>query len=148
MQTDKQTIQAKPQTSFTELLEGREAIILDLDNLHYYPLNAAAIVLWKQMRSAAGATPEILSIALSRAFQLDPVQAGQDTRTFLGQLAANGLIEYGSVSSETAHQSMADADFEVGAALPPYEPPVLTFANSLTNVVLSTSMVVGPSAIT
>lgn len=137
-----QTITPKEQASFTELLEDREAIILDLENLHYYTLNAAAILLWKNLRAGAAQTAETLSAALASAFKLELAQAEQNTRDWLAAMARNGLIEYTNAQSAVTRALMPSGD------LPPYEVPQIHLSNSLTSVVLSGSAIVGPSAIT
>ncbi|MBI1764411.1 MAG: PqqD family protein [Acidobacteria bacterium] len=137
-----QTITPKAQASFTELQDDREAIILDLENLHYYTLNAAAILLWKNLRSGAAQTAEALSAALASAFKLDLAQAERNTRDWLAEMARNGLIEYTNAQAAVARAFTPSSD------LPPYEAPQLKLSNALTSVVLSGSAIVGPSAIT
>ncbi len=136
-----QTIAPKAQASFTELQEDREAIILDLENLHYYTLNAAAILLWKNLRAGAAHTAESLSAALAQAFRLDPAQAERHTRDWLTELARYGLIEYRKAQTAAARALLP------GAELPPYEAPHLRLSNALTNVVLSGSSTIATAAI-
>ena len=47
MHTISAKLMTKEQTSFTELLDNVEGIILDLDNLHYYTLNTTGLFVWK-----------------------------------------------------------------------------------------------------
>lgn len=136
-----QTITPKAQASFTELQDDREAIILDLENLHYYTLNAAAILLWKNLRAGAAQTAEALSAALAQAFRLDPAQAELHTRAWLAELACYGLIEYRKVQTAVARTLLPSGE------LPPYEAPQLRLSNSLTNVVLSGSSTIATAAI-
>ncbi len=136
-----QAITPKAQASFTELQDDREAIILDLENLHYYTLNAAAILLWKNLRAGAAHTAETLSAALAQAFRLDPVQAELHTRDWLAELTRYGLIEYRKVQTAVARTLVPDGE------LPPYEAPQLRLSNSLTNVVLSGSSTIATAAI-
>lgn len=136
-----ETITPKAQASFTELQDDREAIILDLENLHYYTLNASAILLWKNLRAGAAQTVESLSTTLAQAFRLDAVQAELHTRDWLAELARYGLIEYRKVQTAVARTLLPSAD------MPPYEAPQLRLSNSLTNVVLSGSSTIATAAI-
>jgi hypothetical protein len=140
-----QKIVTKEQASFTELLDDQEAIILDLENLHYYTLNAAAIVLWKRLCTGAAQTATALTAALQKAFGLNPEQAELDARDFLAQLSRNGLIEF--VTGELGASSTA-ASFASSDDLPAYTPPQLKLSNSLTQVVLSQSATIATTAIT
>lgn len=140
-----QKIVTKEQASFTELLDNQEAIILDLENLHYYTLNAAAIVLWKRLCAGAAQTATALTAALSKTFGISTEQAELDTREFLSQLARNGLIQF--VTGEPGSAASASA-FVLSEGLPAYAPPQLKVANSLTKVVLSQSQTIVSGAIT
>jgi hypothetical protein len=163
MHTTATEIVTKEQASFTELLDDREGIILDLENLHYYTLNATAVFLWKLMRSnvthaslaaataaatpvAAGFTPECLRDALAEAFSINVDLAELDTRVFLDELEGNGLISY---VDSGARGFGARARLAPGACgeLPAYEPPQLQLSNSLTQVTLSGSSTVAVAAL-
>ncbi|MGE0127731.1 MAG: PqqD family protein [Blastocatellales bacterium] len=143
MHTSATKIVTKEQASFTELLDDREGIILDLENLHYYTLNAAAVFLWKQMRSGAAITVESLSGALSSAFKMNADLAELDTRAFLDELEGNGLISYTEFEGANHCKSLAFTNGE----LPAYEPPQLQLSNSLTQVTLSGSSTVAVAAL-
>src|SRR5215210_5076406 len=124
MQTSSPKIVTKEQASFTELLDNQEGIILDLENLHYYTLNAAAVFLWKQMRSGSASTAEALSMALAKAFKIDADLAELDTRAFLDELEGNALIfhsEFDTVINKSLAALLGD--------LPAYEPPQLKLSN-------------------
>ncbi len=139
MNTGSRKFVTKEQTSFTELLDQQEAIILDLDNLHYYTLNAAASFLWKQLR--AGATVEGLSTALSAAFQINAEPAELDTRAFIDDLTRYGLI---SSAALEAGEKARGSEAAVTEMLPAYQPPQLKVSNSLSHVTLSGSSTIGP----
>lgn len=141
MHTGNQTIRTKAQASFTELLDDREAIILDLENLHYYTLNAAAILLWKRLRSGAVQTAAELSKVLAEAFGLALPQAEHDTQLWLTEMTRNGLLSYSAEPAPAASSGRV-----LPANLPPYEAPQLKLSNSLTEVVLAGSSIVGPTA--
>ncbi len=143
MYTSARNIVTKEQASFTELLDNREGIILDLENLHYYTLNAAAVFLWKQMRSGSADTVEALSDALSNSFNINADLAELDTRAFLDELEGNGLVSYAEFAVAANSRHLAAANGE----LPTYEPPQLQLSNSLTQVVLSGSSTVATAAI-
>jgi hypothetical protein len=142
-------IVAKEQASFTELIDDREGIILDLENLHYYTLNATAVFLWKRIRSdSAFATPESLSGALSDVFAVNADLAELDTRVFLDELECNGLIRYaehdlGLIAARATGKILSGSV----DALPAYEPPQLQLSNSLTQVTLSGSSTVAVAAL-
>ena len=146
-QSEDATYVTKAQASFTELLDQREAIILDLDNLHYYTLNATAIFLWKQLRQRAAQTISETGAVLARqfaaAFKISAEQAERDVTGFLAELRGNGLIVAGR--TETAQPSVAPT-FDL-AAWPTYETPQLRLSNSLTQVVLSGSSTIATAAI-
>jgi hypothetical protein len=143
MQTSTPTIVTKEQASFTELLDNQEGIILDLENLHYYTLNAAAVYLWKQMRSGSANTAESLTVALAGAFNINADLAELDTRAFLDELEGNGLIFHSEFDVTAANKSLAAGNGE----LPAYEPPQLKLSNSLTQVTLSGSSTIATNAI-
>ena len=133
----------KAQASFTELLDQREAIILDLDNLHYYTLNATAIFLWKHLRTCAAQTAAALAQAFAAAFQINDAQAELDVLAFLDELRGNGLIAPGQSESAQPNSVLAIDR----ASLPSYETPQLKLANSLSQVVLSGSSTIATAAI-
>lgn len=141
MHTSNPTIVTKEQASYTELLDNQEGIILDLENLHYYTLNAAAVFLWKQMRGGVDCV-EALSAALASAFKVNPDLAELDTRAYLDELEGNGLISYSEFNRSAQSKHAA-----VNGELPAYEPPQLKLSNSLTQVTLSGSSTVATAAI-
>lgn len=143
MQTSTPKIVTKEQASFTELLDNQEGIILDLENLHYYTLNAAAIYLWKQMRSGSANTAGHLSASLAKAFNINADLAELDTRAFLDELEGNGLVSQSEYGISFANKSLAVTEGE----LPAYEPPQLKLSNSLTQVTLSGSSTIATAAI-
>src|ERR1051325_261777 len=100
MNTGSHKLVTKEQTSFTELLDHQEAIILDLDKLHYYTLNAAASFLWQQLRTGTAATVEDLTAALSTAFRINAEQAELDTRALIDELTRHGLISFAVLEAE------------------------------------------------
>ena len=137
------SIVTKEQASFTELLDQREAIILDLENLHYYTLNAPAIFLWKELYSGATRAADGLTDSLAAAFNINRTQAESDTRAFLAALSDNGLIAYGDTAPPAKRTAAAAPPHE----LPAYEPPQLKLSNSLLNVTLSGSSTIATAAI-
>jgi hypothetical protein len=144
MATSSNKVVTKEQASFTELLENREAIILDLENLHYYSLNAAASFLWQHMRTGAAPTVADLSLALAAAFGIDAGQAEADTRALLGDLERYGLITHctAEAAGKRTHSGPATA-----APLPAYAPPQLKLSDSLINMTLSGSSTVVVAAL-
>lgn len=143
MQTSTPKIVTKEQASFTELLDNKEGIILDLENLHYYTLNAAAVYLWKQLRSGSANTVESLAAALAGSFNINADLAELDAREFLAELNSNGLIFHSDFGVTVSNLSLAETSGE----LPAYEPPQLTLSNSLTQVTLSGSSTIATNAI-
>ena|SRR2546421_411158 len=134
MNTGSYKFVTKEQTSFTELFEHQEAIILDLENLHYYTLNAAASFLWKQLRTGTAQTAEELGAALSSAFRINVELAELDTRAFLDELARYGLISHAALGAKV----LRTANVTIGP-LPGYQPPELKVSHSLSHVTLSGS---------
>jgi hypothetical protein len=143
MQTSSSKIVTKEQASFTELLDNQEGIILDLENLHYYTLNAAAVFLWKQMRSGSANTAESLSAALAKSFKINADLAELDTRAFLDELEGNALVFNSEFDVTVINKALAATSGE----LPAYEPPQLKLSNSLTQVTLSGSSTIATAAI-
>ena len=143
MQTSSPKIVTKEQASFTELLDNQEGIILDLENLHYYTLNAAAVFLWKQMRSGSANTVESLSAALATAFNINADLAELDSRAFLDELEGNALVFQSEFEVTVINKALAATNGE----LPGYEPPQLKLSNSLTQVTLSGSSTIAVAAI-
>lgn len=142
MQTISAMIVTKEQTSFTELLDNVEGIILDLDNLHYYTLNSTGLFIWKRLRSGASRTQDHLAEAMVRTFGLAPAVIERDLQAFLRELEGNGLItrSTGEVVSRTGME-------ESVTGLPSYEAPRLNLSNSLTQVTLSGSSTIATAAI-
>lgn len=137
-------VQIKEETSFTELVENREAVLLDLDNLHYYTLNGTAIEIWRWMRGGEAATLGQVVSNLRTAFSWPEGDAGrveQEVSRFLGELEQNGLLRLreGSDSEESAAFP--------GAGERPYVPPQLRLASSLSRVTLSGSSTIATAAI-
>lgn len=121
-------IVTKEQASFTELLENEEGIILDLQSLHYYTLNAAAVFLWKQIRTGSAVEVEELTASLVASFRISAETAEGDVRAYLGALENQGLIWYSDQASAAYGMEL---DSAVGC-LPDYEPPQLQLSNPLT----------------
>jgi len=142
MHTISAKLMTKEQTSFTELLDNVEGIILDLDNLHYYTLNTTGLFVWKQLRSGVSQTREQLSAALGQAYLVDASSIEMEVESFLEELETNGLI----------HESNEEAPFSAKVAesngqLPTYAAPRLKLSNSLTQVTLSGSSTIATAAI-
>jgi hypothetical protein len=135
-------IVASKQASFTELLDNREGIILDLENLHYYTLNAAAVFLWKQLRGSAE-TAATLSARLAGAFSISRAQAERDTGAFLAELRQYDLISFSRAENDPPTK-VAD---NPATELPPYEAPQLSLSSSLAQVSLSGSSTTSMGAI-
>jgi hypothetical protein len=142
--TGRKQVVTKEEASFTELIDHQEAIILDLENLHYYSLNGTASFLWKQLRTGAARTGEALSAAQAAAFGISAEQAELDVRTYLDELEQYGLISYSPLEAEEPARLAASST----ASLPAYEPPQLKLSNSLLHVTLSGSTTITTGSIT
>lgn len=141
----KTRFQIKEETSFTELVENREAVLLDLDNLHYYTLNGTAIEIWRWMRGGEAATLGQVISNLHGAFSLQEADSGrieQEVSRFLGELEQNGLLRL------CEEGQAAEATFVPGMGDRPYLPPQLKLASSLSRVTLSGSSTIATAAIT
>ncbi len=127
MITGKQQFVTKEQASFTELIDHQESIILDLENLHYYSLNAAATLLWKHLRSGSATTIAQLTDKLTAAFASSFATAEQDVRQFVAGLVQDRLL------SETTEPVVGRTAFSFPAPneLPAYEPPCVKSSNSV-----------------
>ncbi|HYE73593.1 MAG TPA: PqqD family protein, partial [Blastocatellia bacterium] len=120
------------QASFTELVENQESIILDLENLYYYSLNAAATLLWKQLRAGTANTVEELATILAKAFKLSQEQAQADSAAFVKTLCENQLIVEGN--SKTIGKA---PEIPSSQTLGHYEAPVLKTSDSLMEMKLA-----------
>lgn len=134
MNTSYQKLVTKEQVSFTELVEHQESVVLDLESLNYYSLNAAATLLWKRLR--AGATVEELGGALSAAFGLSSTHAAADAAGFIELLRENRLVR--GTDGEVPAPAAA---FEPPAAQAPlgYEAPALRISADLMDMRLAIS---------
>jgi hypothetical protein len=125
---------AKEEASFTELVEHREAVILDLERLSYHSLNPAATLLWKQLRAGAAATADELSASLTQAFGVGRERAAADAAAFIADLNEAGLVT--ASAGKIAPQAAAPALPPPGA-LGGYESPALKTSSSLMEVSLA-----------
>jgi len=141
MQETNRRIVTKEETSFTELLDNREGIILDLENLHYFTLNGSALMIWKIL--GVGATPDELAGQIASAFDIDRHQALAEAGEFLDELKAHGLIGFTDAEKTESPKRIA---VETGG-LPVYEPPTMKVSESLSRVALSGSSTVATAAI-
>ncbi len=139
MITGDQKLITKEQSSFTELIEHHESIILDLENLHYYSLNAAATLLWKYLRSGQATTVDELSQKLTEAFNLSASDATTDARQFVEELLTNQLI------AATENEIAGYSTFVMPSAgqLPTYEAPCLKTSNAVMDMSLATGSSTG-----
>lgn len=139
MITGDQKLITKEQSSFTELIEHQESIILDLENLHYYSLNAAATLLWKHLRSGQATTIDTLSQKLTEAFDLSASVAKTDTRQFVEELLSNQLL------APTENEVAGYTNFVMPAAsqLSSYEAPCLKTSNAVMDMSLATGSSTG-----
>jgi hypothetical protein len=135
-------VRASQRASFTELVENHEGIILDLDSLHYYALNAAGVFLWKQLRHHCNVTANSLGNALAEAFDIEPSLAQADVQAFLRDLKINRLV---SETDETPQLTVEVSPSAV-TRMTGYEAPELKASYSLSQVALSGSTNVGPSS--
>lgn len=144
MQGVNHRIVTKEQTSFTELLDNREGIILDIENLHYFTLNGSAIIIWKLLRSGACDTADQLTARFVDSFGLEPERAFDEINAFLHELKSQGLISYGEFRDDAGSAKIAPPHEK---SLPVYEPPTLKVSESLSQVTLSGSSTVATAAI-
>ena len=142
MITGKQRFVTKEQASFTELIDHQESILLDLENLHYHSLNAAATLLWKHLRSGSATSLEELSDKLASAFQITPATAELDVRQFIGALLQDQLVAL------TNEQAKAHPLFALPTPndLPAYEPPAVKTSNAVMEMNLAGASSLGGSS--
>lgn len=144
MITSNQRYVTKEQASFTELIDHQESILLDLESLHYYSLNAAATLLWKHLRAGSATSLTELGQQMAAAFQLTPATAERDTRQFLTELLHHQLIA-GTEEQVARKSSFA---FPTTDELPGYEPPAVKTSNAVLEMNLAgTSSMGGSSAL-
>lgn len=139
MITGNQRFVTKEQASFTELIDHQEAVLLDLENLHYYSLNAAATLLWKHLRSGSANSIAELNHKLATAFGLSPATTERDTQQFIEVLLQNHLIAF------TAEKVSGQALFTMPtpAELPTYESPAVQTANAVMEMNLASGSSTG-----
>jgi hypothetical protein len=143
MITGTQQFVTKEQASFTELIDHQEAVILDLENLHYYSLNAAATLVWKHLRAGSATTLEALSRKLATAFAINSATAERDTRQFLAELLQHHLI----AASEEAVVSRATFAMPTANDLPAYEAPCVKTSNAVMEMNLAGTSSTGTPAV-
>ncbi len=141
MTTGMRQFVTKEQASFTELIDHQESILLDLDTLHYYSLNAAATLLWKHLRAGSANTEAALTEKLSTAFALNTATAARDTRQFVEELQREQLL------SETQGAVIGRTGFVFPTAndLPAYEPPGVKSSHSVMELNLAGGASTGAS---
>ena len=127
MITGKQQFVTKEQASFTELIDHQESIILDLETLHYYSLNAAATLLWKHLRSGSATTIEQLTGKLATAFAISLTTAEPDTRKFVEGLIQDHLL----LETVVKVAGRTTFSFPMPQELPAYEPPCVKSSSSV-----------------
>ncbi len=81
--------QQAPNVLFTQLDENLAALVSTERKLPY-ALNATGLVVWTLL--ARGADLESVAEGLSREFDVEPEQAREDSRAFLQELLALGLV--------------------------------------------------------
>ena len=72
-------------------VEG-EIVVLDLRSATYLAVSGAGAVLWPALLE--GAAFGELTDAVVEAFDVAPARAAEDVETFLGQLAAQDVLEF------------------------------------------------------
>jgi Coenzyme PQQ synthesis protein D (PqqD) len=127
MMTQNQKLVTKDQASFTELIEHQESILLDLESLHYYSLNASATLLWKHLRSGNANTFVELNQELAKAFGVSPETTASDTSTFIQKLKQDHLIEV----TEAAVTKRAGFVFATAGQLSNYEAPAVKTSDTV-----------------
>jgi hypothetical protein len=134
MNTNKQRLVTKEEASFTELVEHREAVILDLESLNYYSLNAAATLLWKQLRAGAATTADELGTSLTQVFGVGRERAAEDVDAFIVSLKVAGLLTdcVGEAGERGAAPVLPSQETFSG-----YEAPALKTSSSLMEVSLA-----------
>lgn len=70
---------------------AEEAVILDVDNAHYYSLSGTGLRAWELL--GAVCTPAALTAALEREFDAPPGVIAADVAQLLAELKREGLLE-------------------------------------------------------
>ena len=70
---------------------AEEAVILDVDNAHYYSLSGTGLRAWELLGS--GCTPAALTAALEREFDAPAGVIAADVAQLLAELKKQGLVE-------------------------------------------------------
>lgn len=141
MITSKQHYKTKEQASFTELIDHQESVLLDLESLHYYSLNAAATLLWKHLRAGSANSATELSHRLATAFQLAPTTAEADTQQFIDELLHHQLI---AVTDEPV-TGLSTFVFPTTNELSAYEPPAVKTSSAVLEMNLASGSSTGGS---
>jgi len=141
MTTGMRQFVTKEQASFTELIDHQESIILDLETLHYYSLNAAATFLWKHLRAGSATTEVDLAEQLATAFAISSATAARDTRQFVEELQQEQLL------AETTAQVAKRSGFVFPNSdeLPAYESPAVKSSHSVMELNLAGGASTGAS---
>ena len=84
-------IEKTAQTVFTPLADGT-GVLLNLDTLIYYRLNATACALWQELDSGAASTFDDLLFHTCEVYEVDLERADASLREFVTRLAEFKMI--------------------------------------------------------
>ena len=84
-------IEKTAQTVFTPLADGT-GVLLNLDTLGYYRLNATACALWQEIDSGAASTLDELIFHACEVYEVDLERADASLREFVARLAEFKMI--------------------------------------------------------
>ena len=87
-------IERNSQTVFTPLADGT-AVLLNLDTLNYYKLNATAATLWQEIDSGAALTLDDLVRHACEKYDVDDQRAHESLGEFLTRLADLKMVRVG-----------------------------------------------------
>ena len=83
-------LRANPQVTSTKLDDG-SAVLLHLDSRFYYSLNRTGALLWNALQEGP-ATADSLVRVLTSELDVDESTASRDVRSFVDELADEGIV--------------------------------------------------------
>jgi hypothetical protein len=75
---------------------GGEAIAVNFHSSYFYSLNEVGTFIWERCDGRHSVAD--IAAALAEEYEVDPAEAARDCQQFIGELVAEGLLEWGSPS--------------------------------------------------
>jgi hypothetical protein len=91
MSATQQRYTVNPKIILTELEDGT-GVLLSLDSMTYFTLNATGVAVWRAIGQRPGSDVDALAGGLARAFEVEADDAARDVRSLLDELVRERLV--------------------------------------------------------